>query len=132
MSTDHTPRVPEEAVELLRDAEWVRSCSPTGPRRDSKEWARMRLQAVFPAIHAERDREWRERLGEVRQLLNLEVKRCQELGAVWAEEGIDAEFPANPEDRARFFHAQRDKLAEVLAALDSLQASGAAQGAARE
>lgn len=50
--------VPEEIVEALRDFEWAGSCSPNRPPLDSAEWARMRLEAVYAAIH----RDLRERL----------------------------------------------------------------------
>lgn len=49
------------------------------------------------------------------QILDLEIERCQELGDVWAEEGVDSDVLPDPSDRARFFHGQRDKLAELKA-----------------
>lgn len=46
--------------------------------------------------------------------IESEIERCRELGRIWAEEGTDAEFPASPEDRERFFTGQADRLQALL------------------
>jgi hypothetical protein len=70
-----------------------------------------------------------EALEPIKQILDLEIERCQELGDVWDTEAdrIDVAPPVDPRERARFFYEQRDKLKEVrssLAALDTLDPSG--------
>lgn len=78
-------------------------------------------EAALAKARKEGRKEVREALEPIRQILDLEIERCQQLGDVWAVEGIDAEFPTDPDDRARFFHGQRDKLKELRADLfDSL------------
>jgi hypothetical protein len=69
----------------------------------------------------------KEALGPIKQILDLEIERCQELGDVWDTEAdqIDVATPVDPRDRARFFYGQREKLKEVrasLAVLDTLEA----------
>ena len=40
----------ERLAEELRDLEYAWSCSPTGPDRDSVEWARMRVEALLGSV----------------------------------------------------------------------------------
>lgn len=44
------PDIVEILAEQLRDSEWARSCSPTGPDEQSIEWARMRVGALLDLV----------------------------------------------------------------------------------
>lgn len=40
----------DKVAEELRNSEWARSISPTGPHEQSQEWARMRVEVVLDAL----------------------------------------------------------------------------------
>lgn len=116
---------PEEAVEGVPGLKQARDAFDVAYFGHGRSWQdALTLALLF--VTADIRKQERERLGEelqpILRALDLEIERCQELGDIWAFEGVDADFPSDPDDRARFFHGQRDKLKELrreLAALDA-------------
>jgi hypothetical protein len=97
--------------------------------REERETARAIARETLDQARNQERQRIQEALGPIKQILDLEIERCQELGDAWDTEAdqIDVATPVDPRDRARFFHGQRDKLKEVrasLAALDTLDPSG--------